>query len=153
MQHEIPQVVNDFRAWAELNGIAKGPEFIRMESLLPPHPPRMMPTGWQGVYNFQLGDSWLKSGKAGPKSGARWLSHHYSPRRAMSTLARSLLLYAKAAADDPRLPSDLRLRLHDVPPDEIGQWIMANTARHNILIASTFGNAGLVQGRHVNNRR
>ncbi|MSQ48664.1 MAG: hypothetical protein EXR78_09840 [Deltaproteobacteria bacterium] len=143
MQHEIQQVVNEFRAWPELNGIAKGTEFIRVESLPAPHRSGMLPTGWQGVYNFQLGDSWFKSGKAGPNSGARWLSYHYSPGRAMSRLAGSLLLYAREAADDPRLPSNLRLPLQGVTLDGIGPWIKANTARHNILIKSTLGNAAL----------
>ncbi len=47
----------------------------------------------QAVYAFFLNDLCLKVGKAGPHSGARFVSQHYGVKRAGSSLARSLLKY------------------------------------------------------------
>src|SRR3989442_14713060 len=131
LESEIERVMAEFRGWASQRSLPIDPKHIYSESLAAPHRPRVLPVGWQGVYCFNFNGAWLKSGKAGPNSNARWLSQHYSPTRAMSTLARSLLLYAKEARDDPRLPSGLREELRAVSAADIGPWIKANTSRHN----------------------
>ena len=43
------------------------------------------------VYIFKYKDVYLKIGKVGKKSHARFSSHHYSPNRSESNLAKSIL--------------------------------------------------------------
>ena len=75
------------------------------------------------IYTFQKDGEYLKIGKAGPNSDARFRSQHYSPNRAKSNLAKSLL-------DDP-----------DMAPNNLGEsiiaeWIKNNIRRIDILIDS-----------------
>ena len=110
-------------------------EQIRTEIQKAPHRASPLPKGWQGVYMFRYSSVWLKVGKAGPNSNARWQSQHYSPRAAVSNLAYSLLRYARPAeVEDPRLPASLKVQLERVGPDEIGDWIKQHTARCNLLL-------------------
>lgn len=55
-----------------------------------PHIPKSLKTGTMGVYTFLYNDKFLKIGKAGPNSNARFLSQHYTGS-AMSTLSGSIL--------------------------------------------------------------
>lgn len=77
------------------------------------------------VYGFWGDGRWLKIGKVGPNSNARYTSQHYIAGSALSTLAGSL---AKDTAMngvvgfDPRAP---------------GVWIRASTHRVNILLPAT----------------
>ena len=108
-----------------------------------PHVPTMLPAGWQDVYSFKYEDTWLKVGKAGPKSGAKWISQHYNPRSAMSTLAFSLVKYGHFASVDRLSLADLRVQLRTVSPDDIGEWIRRHTQRLNLLIRAEMGREGL----------
>lgn len=141
---DVQQVASEFQSWAqERRGV---PQYeVRIESLGAPHTPVQLPSGWQGIYCFRFGPAWLKVGKAGPKSGARWTSQHYNPGSAMSTLAYSLLKYAHLAdREDPRLPH-LRALLAAVGPDEIGAWMKRHTDRTNIIIRADLGSDALAQ--------
>jgi hypothetical protein len=141
----IDDVVAAFSAWASAQGLGPARAELRVQSLGRPHAPTSLPAGWQGVYCFQYDTTWLKIGKAGPKSGARWISQHYSPGSAMSTLAFSLVKYGHfASVDHPTLP-DLRLQLRNVSPDEIGEWIRRHTERVNLLIRAEMGREGLAR--------
>src|SRR5439155_13000728 len=86
-QNMTDLVVQEFSEWAQDQGLGPARAEIRVERLGIPHVPTSLPRGWQGVYCFKYQMVWLKVGKAGPKSGARWTSHHYHPGRAQSTLA------------------------------------------------------------------
>ena len=111
------------------------PEQIKTEIQEAPHRAPQLPNGWQGVYTFRYSGVWLKVGKAGPNSNARWQSHHYNPGAAPSNLAWSLLRYAQLAkVEDPRLPPSLKARLQRVGPNEIGDWIKQHTERCNLLL-------------------
>ncbi len=74
------------------------------------------------VYGFWGHGSWLKIGKAGAKTKARYTSQHYNPESAQSTLARSLM-------EDGRMKS-----CKDFNPEHPGEWIKASTHRVNILL-------------------
>jgi hypothetical protein len=103
-----------------------------------------MPKGRQGVYAFALGTVWLKVGKAGPNSNARWVSQHYKATRSLSNLAWSLLRYTHLSGfNHPRLPTNLRAQLMAVPPDALGDWIKKNTARVNFIIGAELGSDAL----------
>ena len=139
----IDQVVDAFSDWARGQGIGPARAEVRVQRLGRPHIASMLPTGWQGVYSFRYDDTWLKVGKAGPKSGARWISQHYNPRSAMSTLAFSLIKYGYFSTDEHPTLRDLRTKLREIAADDIGDWIKANTERVNILIRAEMGASGL----------
>lgn len=75
-----------------------------------PHKPKTLPVGMMGVYSFWHGGDFLKIGKAGPNSNARFFSQHYNPRSAQSTLAASIL-------------SDKRMQDKDITENNVGDWI------------------------------
>lgn len=56
-----------------------------------PHQPKSLPSHKMAIYTFWYEGKFLKIGKAGPNSNARFLSQHYNPRSAQSTLAASIL--------------------------------------------------------------
>jgi len=142
---DIDEVVKTFSTWAATYGHGPARAEVRVENLGRPHRPVALPSGWQGVYCFRYGDIWLKAGKAGPNSGARWVSQHYKPGRAQSTLALSLVKYGHfATSEHPSLPQ-LQRQLRLVSPDDIGEWIKRHTERVNLLIRAEMGTGGLTQ--------
>jgi hypothetical protein len=125
---------------------------VKIEALEVPHRPIALPIGWQGIYCFRFDSAWLKVGKAGPKSGPRWVSQHYKPTRALSTLACSLIRYAHVTtSEDPRTPN-LKASLQRVSPDEIAEWIKANTERVNLLIRAEMGAGSLARLEAIGHR-
>lgn len=56
-----------------------------------PHKSSTLPVGRMAVYSFIYQDRFLKIGKAGPNSNARFNSQHYDPKNSQSNLAKSLL--------------------------------------------------------------
>jgi hypothetical protein len=90
------------------------------------HIPAPLPAGFSAVYIFKydIGNSYLKVGQAGPNSGPRYLSHHYHTT-APSTLAKSII-------NDPAF---FGLLNNFTPRD----WLINNTSRYNILIPNIYG--------------
>lgn len=91
-----------------------------------PHQPRNLPARMMGVYTFWFEGDFLKIGKAGPSSNARFLSQHYNPRSARSTLAASILL-------------DRRMQEKGITENNVGDWIKNNCRRVDILLDSDLG--------------
>ena len=91
-----------------------------------PHNPQNLPTGMMGVYTFWYNGSFLKIGKAGPKSNARFFSQHYNPRSAQSTLAASILL-------------DVNMKNEGITEENIGEWIKNNCRKIDILLDVSLG--------------
>jgi hypothetical protein len=143
--NRIDDVVAAFSSWATEYGHGPARAELRVERLGCPHEPTNLPTHWQGVYCFDYEGIWLKVGKAGPNSGPRWISQHYNPASAPSTLAFSLVKYGHfATVEHPSLPG-LRQRLENVHPDDIGSWIRQHTNRVNLLIRADMGREGLAR--------
>lgn len=91
-----------------------------------PHAPKGLPYGKMGVYTFSYKDRFLKIGKAGSNSGARFLSQHYNPKSANSTLAASLIM-----------DNDMsEFGLNEI---NVKDWIKQNCRRVDIVIDSTLG--------------
>lgn len=90
-----------------------------------PHVPKSMPVGTMGIYTFWLEESALKIGKAGPSSNPRFLSQHYNPNSAPSTLAASILVGKKHGAGST--------------PETVGSWIKQNCRRIDILLDYKLG--------------
>jgi hypothetical protein len=74
------------------------------------------------IYSFWHAEAWLKIGKVGPNSQARYISQHYNPGSAQSTLAKSL-------ADDPHMK-----QMPSFDRNYPGDWIKKHTSRVNILL-------------------
>ncbi|NLI65069.1 MAG: hypothetical protein GX367_10085 [Bacteroidales bacterium] len=91
-----------------------------------PHKPEPLPAGKMGVYLFLYDDVFLKIGKAGPKSNARFYSQHYNPKSARSTLAASIL-------------SDKSNIAGTITESNIGDWIKENCHRIDILLDADVG--------------
>ena len=121
------QLSKDFRQVAKLAGFSLAARDLMVESFTAPHrPPTRLPPGKMAVYLFDHHGRALKVGKAGPNSNARYTSQHYSPGAARSTLAASLL---KRGAE---------IGVRDITDSTVGEWIRANTDRHNFLLDSDY---------------
>ena len=88
-----------------------------------PHKPESLPPGTMGIYAFSYNGEALKIGKAGSNSNARFLSQHYNPKSAQSTLAASILM-------------DERMQNLEIDEDNIKQWIKNNCRRVDVLFDS-----------------
>lgn len=91
-----------------------------------PHKPKTLPTGMMGIYTFSYNDKFLKIGKAGSKSSARFLSQHYNPKSAKSTLAASIL-------------RDHEMLNMGIKEENVGRWIKENCRRIDILVDVELG--------------
>jgi len=122
---EIESARTAFVTVAKLAGEPISPDEIAIEYLSAPHrPPSHLPTGKMAVYGFWGDGVWLKIGKVGPNSNARYTSQHYNAGSTRSTLAGSL-------ASDPHM-----LKVAGFDPRAPGNWIKATTHRVNILLPS-----------------
>lgn len=120
---EIENAVTAFLTVAELACEPIPRDDIVVEYLAAPHrPPTRLPVGSMAVYGFWSDGVWLKIGKAGPNSIARYTSQHYNAGSARSTLAGSL-------AKDPHM-----LTVPGFDPNAVGAWIKTATHRVNILL-------------------
>jgi hypothetical protein len=107
---------------AELAGETIALSDIKQEYLGAPHrPPTRLPTGYMAIYGFWGDGEWLKVGRAGPKSNARYASIHYTGN-AQSTLLGSLMA-------DPHM-----LRVSGFDPRAPRVWIETACHRVNILM-------------------
>ena len=93
-----------------------------------PHIPQSLPDGKMGIYTFLYKDKdqFLKIGKAGPKSGARFLSQHYNPKSAKSTLAASLI-------------RDNDMKKFELNEVNVKKWIKDNCRRIDIIMDEELG--------------
>lgn len=123
-RNEMESALVAFVTVAELAGESVQLSDLTVEFLDAPHkPPTHLPEGKMAIYAFWWNDAWLKIGQAGPKSEARYTSHHYNPNSSNSNLAKSLI-------------NDLQmLGVDGFDAKNPGQWIKASTCRVNILIS------------------
>lgn len=91
-----------------------------------PHVPRTLKRGTMGVYTFLYKDEFLKIGKAGPNSNARFFSQHYLPASSASNLSKSLL-------------NDNEMKGLGITEDTVGDWIRQNTRRIDIILDESLG--------------
>lgn len=120
---QVETALNAFLTVAALSGHPINRDEFEVEFLSAPHrPPTRLPDNKVAVYGFWGDGSWLKIGKAGPNSHARYSSQHYCPGSARSTLAGSLL-------------KDHHMRtVGTFSLDAPGTYVKAETSRFNILM-------------------
>jgi len=123
-REEIEMAIAAFLSAAGLGGYPMNESMLDVEFLPAPHKPSSLPKNKMAVYGFWGDGEWLKIGKARPNSNARYLSQHYNPKSAQSTLAASL-------ARDLNM-----LRISNFDPQQPGQWIKSSTNRINILLSA-----------------
>jgi hypothetical protein len=122
------KLISDFIRVSELAGLEIKEQYIQIESLPAPHiPPSTLPSGRMAVYVFHWGNRCLKVGKVGPKSQARYISQHYSPRSSNSNLAKSILKDKSVTG------------INEIDEHTVGNWVKQNTDRVNFLIPESFG--------------
>lgn len=126
-REDITAALAAFRTVSEGAGAPVSPQDIVVEFWDAPHtPPKSLPRGKVAVYSFWGNGAWLKIGKVGPKSAARYTSQHYNPGSAMSTLAQSL-------AECPTMRA-----VAGFDPQRPGDWIRGSTHRVNILLPDRY---------------
>ncbi|WP_372661307.1 hypothetical protein [Cohnella sp.] len=91
-----------------------------------PHKPSGLPAGKMGIYTFIYQDHFLKIGKAGPNSDARFRSQHYNPLGSQSNLAKSIL-------------NDIEFASQHISIETVGEWIRQNTKRVDLFINASLG--------------
>lgn len=91
-----------------------------------PHIPKSLPPGKFGIYTFSFENKFLKIGKAGSSSNARFLSQHYRPSSSNSNLAKSILM-------------DAEFERYSLSEENINVWIKQNVRRIDILVDASLG--------------
>ena len=122
---DIEAALTDFSSVAKLATREDFTVPIEVEFLPAPHRPSGLPAGKMAVYAFFGGGGWLKIGKVGPNSDARFRSQHYAPGRARSSLAGSLLMDDSFATENA------------IEANSCGDWIKSNTHRCNIYLPAS----------------
>jgi hypothetical protein len=121
----LKEIKNDILTVIRLSGTSISEDQIEIVDRGIPHKPSGLPSGKMGIYSFLFKNRFLKIGKAGPKSDARFRSQHYIPTSSQSNLSKSIL-------KDAELNGDITV-------DTVGSWIMNNTRRIDFLIDSSLG--------------
>ena len=130
-------LLREFAESANETGIAV--ESVEHEAQLAPHQPHKLPAGKCAVYVFSLSLKYgvvcpagvnrvLKVGRVGPRSNARFLSQHYNPRSARSTLAGSLVKSSVLWR---------YLGIIEMSEATVGEWIRDNLDRDNFYLSAT----------------
>jgi len=113
--------IDDFIKALALAGVSLDTANIAIDDLGCPHTQKGLPSRKMAIYTFQMNGQFLKIGKAGSNSNARFRSHHYNPSRAKSNLAKSLLC-------------DKEMAKYNLDNANIEDWIRNNIHRIDILI-------------------
>lgn len=120
---QMSSAVADFVAVAQLAGDTVSSTDLAAEYLVAPHRPSGLPTGKMAIYAFWAEGEWLKIGKVGANSDARYRSQHYAFGRARSSLANSL-------CNDTQMVART-----GITPETCTDWIKTHTHRCNLLIS------------------
>jgi len=122
----MKNTLENFLQALKLTGINLAMDDLILNDLGCPHEPRGLPDGMMAVYAFQFQGQYLKIGKAGARSNARFRHQHYSANGAGSTLAKSLL-------NDPDFSR------YALTEEHIESWIKQNVWRQDILLQADKG--------------
>lgn len=98
-----------------------------------PHKPSTLQSGMCGVYVFMTDQHCFKVGKAGPKSKARWNSHHYNlDETTPSTLPKSII--KNKIRFKKLFPAELHPGIDALDKSTVQEWIKDNMSRIEFLI-------------------
>ena len=118
------QLRDDFLIVAKLGGIKIQRSDICIDEIPRGRHEKLkdLPKGKTAVYVFSYKERFLKVGRVGPRSQARYKSQHYNPCSSRSNLAKSLLKNESAARD------------HCLTVENVGGWIKDKTDRVNFIL-------------------
>lgn len=125
MQHT--ELKNEFRRIAKIT--------CEVSWLPAPHKPNPLPPNMQGVYVILAPLGCLKVGKAGPKSKARFNSHHYRANSTISCLANSIL--ADRSLLKELFSNSMHAEIDALNKENIHFWLKQNTSRMEFTMSST----------------
>ncbi|MFC2013296.1 hypothetical protein ACFLU8_00145 [Chloroflexota bacterium] len=131
MDHqELDRLIKDFLDVARISGFPLSQRQIEFRVLSAPHrQPSRLPAGKKAIYVFSAKDCYLKVGKAGPNTQARFTSQHYNSKSTKSNLAKSML--KSKALLKSRLPSVSQLEIDQLSEQNVKSWIEDNTTRYH----------------------
>lgn len=121
-------------AFYEVTALAKLPlekGAIQIRHLGVPHTVEALEKNKMAVYVFVRNGKCLKVGKVGPKSQARYVSHHYNVSSSKSNLAKSI----SACCELPEFIG--------FTEENAGEWIKGNVERVNFVLTKDAGIAVL----------
>ena len=123
----------------QITGIKVDARFIAMGLS---HQPSSLPSGMQGVYVFLTDSHCFKVGKAGPKSKARWNSHHYNlDETTPSAFTKSIV--KNRAKFKSYFPDSRHSEIDRLEKSNIGDWIKNNISRIELLLPQSEGRYAL----------
>ena len=119
-------ILSNFCIECNINFNSDEIELISWKKGVKTHKPTKLPPDYFAVYIFEYNKKILKVGKvSGSNNNDRYYQHHYIPKAANSTLAKSLInddLFSKTCNEN-----------------NVRDWILKNTNRYNILIPQKYG--------------
>lgn len=108
----------------------------------PLHQPSALPSGSQGVYVFLTDFHCFKVGKAGPKSKARWNSHHYNlDESTPSAFTKSIIKNRERFKS--YFSESQHTEIDQLEKSNIGDWIRNNISRIELLLPESEGGYAL----------
>ena len=122
----MKNIIRDFVRAAQLADTQISESQIYVQDLGCPHGPKGLPKGKMAIYVFQFKGHFLKIGKAGPNSDARFRSQPYNPNSSQSNLAKSIL-------------NDPEMNHYNLDTENIKNWIKNNIARVDIILDESLG--------------
>ncbi|MBN8571316.1 MAG: hypothetical protein J0M18_16970 [Ignavibacteria bacterium] len=124
----MDQLVDDFIKVCNLSNIKLEKDELIIESISDEtsHKCKKLPDNCMAIYIFKTKNEYLKVGKVGPKSRARYLHHHYNPKSSGSNLAKSILKDSSFISDFEAIK-------------DVKNWIIRNTIRTNIIVKANKG--------------
>jgi len=97
------------------------------------HIPTTLQNRYCWVYVFMNDSCCFKVGKAGPKSKARWNSHHYNlDETTPSTLTKSIMKHKDLFKS--KYPAEKHVEIDSLSKSNIQEWIKENISRIEFLI-------------------
>ena len=124
LEDHLEMLLNGFVQAAQIANYEVSRDDLNLEFFPAPHKPEKLHKGKRAIYGFGVDDHWLKIGKAGGNSNARFQSQHYNPRSANSNLASSIL----KDGESPIVPT--------LSENTVGEWIKKNCYRFNVLFGA-----------------
>jgi hypothetical protein len=125
-------LLSEFADVSRLSGINLPASQMQFERLPAPHSrPSELPVGKCAVYGFLFRGRCLKVGKVGPRSGARFCSHHYVMGSSQSNLAKTILANKPVIAG--LVGTNEAASIEALDEVTIGPWLETSTARFHIL--------------------
>jgi hypothetical protein len=123
----------------QITGISVEANFLSMGAS---HQPSSLPIGMQGVYVFLTDAHCFKVGKAGPKSKARWNSHHYNLDETTPSAFTKSIVKNKPKFKEYFAHSQ-HSEIDQLEKGNIGDWIRSNISRIEFLLPESEGRYAL----------